>query len=391
MSLSRRLSPITSRLAHILTARRTARTLAARPGAETATLGIFYAGPVGDIYQVTQWLSVFERLNGQHPAILLVKDSRAAAALAQMTSLPIRIAGHADAIEPLVPNLGLKALFYVNNNLANFSALRLSNVTHVHLSHGESEKVSMISNQLKAYDYCFVAGQAAVDRILSALPRFEPSHLAKVGRPQLDELFTAIPLEPVPNRHTVLYAPTWEGDRKAMAYSSITVHGERWVGDVLKDSTLRLIYRPHPKTGTRDVNTRKADQRIRKMIESAAKSNPDAGHLVDVQPDYNPALVSADVSFFDVSAMSLDFQVLQRPMFAYDGEHGSRTIPELPNSLANRVADALEDDVRPLIHALLTKEASANDTENVHRYFGDTTPGTSLKTFEATIQDLLVS
>src|SRR5699024_12884563 len=52
-----------------------------------------------------------------------------------------------------------------------FRSLRAARASHsfptrrssdlIHLSHGESEKVSMISNQLKAYDWVFTAGPAA--------------------------------------------------------------------------------------------------------------------------------------------------------------------------------------------------------------------------------------
>ncbi len=57
---------------------------------------------------------------------------------------------------------------------------------HIHVNHGESDKVSMVSNQAKAYDKVFVAGEAAVRRHRAALVDFDESTLVRVGRPQLD-------------------------------------------------------------------------------------------------------------------------------------------------------------------------------------------------------------
>lgn len=173
-------------------------------------------------------------------------------------------------------------MFYVNNNLSNFSVLRITHLTHVHLSHGESEKTSMVSNQLKAYDFCFVAGAAASRRIESTLKHFDPTHLVTIGRPQLDELFATEGFTSPAGRRTVLYAPTWEGDRPAMAYGSVGSAGEKWVADILRSDHLRLIYRPHPKTGSRSKITREANLRIQKSIASANAHDPEAGHFVDL-------------------------------------------------------------------------------------------------------------
>ena len=130
----------------------------------------------------------------------------------------------------------------MNNNQANFTALRVNGPAHVHLSHGESEKSSMVSNQLKAYDFAFIAGQASHERITAGVPRFDERHLVHIGRPQLGFPGTA-GFGPAAGATTVLYAPTWEGDSPAMAYSSLKTHGRRLEG---------LHHRPRPR-GRRQV------------------------------------------------------------------------------------------------------------------------------------------
>lgn len=387
MSLSQRLSPFTARLAHILTAKQTVKALATRSSIEKAPLAIFFAGPVGDIYQVSQWTPVFEKINTELPSILLVKDARSASVLAKLTTLPIRLAGHADAIEPLVDRLGIKAMFYVNNNLANFSVLRLPTVTHIHLSHGESEKVSMVSNQLKAYDYCFVAGEASIKRISSTLQHFDKSRLKLVGRPQLDQLFSAKSFPQVPGRKTVLYAPTWEGDRPAMAYSSVDSVGIKWVTDILQEPSLRLIYRPHPKTGSRSKSTLAANQTIKKLIAEKVSQDPQTGHLFDMQPDYHTALVSADVAIFDISAMAMDFSVLERAFLV--------TCPQklevsMSRSLlwdaARKIYPEQEKDIVAIIREILTGGPMPGASSFVVEHFGKVGAGFGLERFAAAIK-----
>lgn len=389
MSLTQRLSPLTARLSHILSARKARSALAIKWTVEQPMLAIYFGGPVGDLYQVKQWLPVFEELQSEFPTIVLMKDAVAALELAKESRLPIRLAGNADAIEPLADAWGLKALFYVNNNLANFSPLRLPSLRHIHLSHGESEKASMTSNQLKAYDYCFVAGEASAERIMASLALFDESHLKLIGRPQLDQLLKAIPFPASANRNTVLYAPTWEGDRPAMAYSSIAA-GESWIRELLQDDKLRVVYRPHPKTGSRSRASRQVDRRIRMMVETAAKADPTAGHIVDLDSDCNPALGSADVAIFDISAMAMDFSILDRPYFV--------AVPAAMEGMVS--ASSMWDAARPLdttsrsgvgaaVNEALSQGPLLGATAFARRHFGDTAENAGVRQFRLAIRSVL--
>src|SRR5262249_7350732 len=89
--------------------------------------------------------------------------------------------------------------------------------------HGESDKVSMASNQAKAYDRVLVAGEAALRRYREALIEFDERRFVPVGRPQLD--LRPEPVLPPTARRTVLYAPTWEGENAANNFTSVDVHG----------------------------------------------------------------------------------------------------------------------------------------------------------------------
>src|SRR5699024_924460 len=77
-------------------------------------------------------------------------------------SVPIALDATLDAI---TLRGGTKLVLYVNYNPLNTAALRSRSAIHVSLLHGDSDKIVSVSNQVKAYDYSFVAGQAAIDRL----------------------------------------------------------------------------------------------------------------------------------------------------------------------------------------------------------------------------------
>src|SRR5699024_2147401 len=68
-------------------------------------------------------------------------------------------------LDAIILRSGTKLVLYVNYNPLNTAALRSRSAIHVSLLHGDSDKVVSVSNQIKAYDYSFVAGQAAIDRL----------------------------------------------------------------------------------------------------------------------------------------------------------------------------------------------------------------------------------
>lgn len=201
---------------------------------------------------------------------------------------------------------------YLNNNQANFTTLRINGPTHIHLSHGESEKSSMTSNQLKAYDYAFIAGQASQDRILRHVRKFDAGHLIQIGRPQLDAV---VPKDfpEAKGRIRVLYAPTWEGDGKDMAYGSLDSLGEGLVNALLTDSRIQLIFRPHPKSGTVARHYARALDRVkRNLLRTNSGGIPI--HVIDTSRDGISSIKGSDIVISDISAMSMDAIGLDIPL-----------------------------------------------------------------------------
>src|SRR3546814_16035023 len=97
---------------------------------------------------------------------------------------------------------------------------------HVFINHGESDKMYMATNQFKAYDYAFVAGDAARDRLARVLWDYDlDARTFSNGRPQAAHYSGVLPYTPA-DRPLLLYAPTWEGARPPPPYGPLPTHRE---------------------------------------------------------------------------------------------------------------------------------------------------------------------
>jgi hypothetical protein len=345
----------------------------------------FFAGEPEQLYQLRMWLGPLAELSRHLPVALLLRDARNARAVATETDLPVRMSRRTEECNAWLAAGGARLVLYVNQNTQNFQTLRLARPVHAHLSHGESEKVSMVSNQLKAYDRVFTAGPAARERILSHLVDFDPAHLVDVGRPQLDVHAERRHLPDTP-RTTVLYAPTWEGDSPAMAYGSVASQGVDIATAVLASPAHRLLYRPHPQTGRLSRATKEADQRIRGLVARANAQDPAAGHLVDTGTGFGWQLDEADLCVCDVSAVAFDWLATGKPMVLTashsDSTSAGPTTERLPR---------LGPDEAPHVLDRLARESDARHRARLHQlvehHFGDTTPGASMTRFVVACRD----
>lgn len=306
--IASKLSTTSRKLLSVALESRIRKELSRRP--DTASEGcdfmVFFAEPPAQDYQLQQWLRPFEELRSRgHAVTLVLMNALTARSMAGQTTLPILLTRSMEHIEQMIDKKAVRGIFYVNNSQANFTMLRVAGPAHIHLSHGESEKSSMVSNQLKAYDFAFIAGPAALARITGSIPRFDPTHLVQIGRPQLDGSVESIDRKPG-TRISVLYAPTWEGDSGNMAYGSVAGIGGEIVDRLLSDARFAVVFRPHPKTGSLSRQAAVSAKAIRGRIAAAAQTDPEAGHSCDDGPDFITAIRRADVVIADVSAMAMD-------------------------------------------------------------------------------------
>ena len=346
----------------------------------------FFPEPPRNGYQLEQWLPALEALHARRGVAVVTQDSRTTAWLRGRTALPVLCIARTATLDGILHRSDVALALYVSHHPRNFQMLRFSTVGHVYIGHGESDKAVSASNQLKAYDRVFVAGPAAEDRVLAELLWFDRSRLVRVGRPQ-----AAAPApRPVPAVPTVLYAPTWEGAQPSMAYSSVPGHGSALVASLMAEG-LRVVYRPHPRTGANRRDVAAADAALRRSFDS-----PDAqrtGSRVDAGRPLDEAFAEADVLVTDVSSVAVEWLPTGRPMVV--------TVPADPAAV---VAPSPLLDVVPRLPGTATGTAGTlvrrcldDDREApsraalVEHYLGGSDPARALETFLEACDDVIAA
>ena len=223
---------------------------------------VYFGNTVGWRYQIEMWLETLERV--EVPVVVIVRDRDVLRLLAP-TSLPIVCMPGAATIMGLdLPSV--RVALYVGNAGNNVNMLRRPGVRSVFIGHGDSDKGASFNPFSRVYDEIWVAGQAGRNRYADADVRIAPDECVEVGRPQLRDLVREPDAVP---RLTVLYAPTWEGWGEDPFHSSLVGLGPELVRTLLRRPDVRVMYRPHPRTGHRDPTTRRAHQAIVDMLHEA--------------------------------------------------------------------------------------------------------------------------
>ena len=219
-------------------------------------------------------------------------------------------------LEQVIHDQDLHVVFYVNQNAKNFQMMRYGRRWHVFINHGESDKMYMTTNQFKAYDYAFIAGDAARARLDKVLWDYDFDKRAiSIGRPQADHYLDGSPLPYTPDeREVVLYAPTWEGDRGAAAYGSIASHGVALVRGAARDRAPPRDLPPAPAFGRGRSRLRRREPRDHRRDRGRERRRPPAQHIFDDGPSLGWQLAAADVAIVDISAMVYDRLAAGKPL-----------------------------------------------------------------------------
>ncbi|MEH0974167.1 CDP-glycerol glycerophosphotransferase family protein [Micromonospora sp. CPCC 205546] len=280
-------------------------------------VALYFAGPAKDVYQANMWLAPIEALDQR--AVVLLRSKDAFLELAD-TRLPVICVP--AGVDFMNLELGsVRAALYAANVGANIHMLREPGIKHVFVGHGDSDKQASVNPYSKVYDEVWVAGLAGRERYARAGVGVLDSDIVEVGRPQLAGVHT-FGAESVDRPFTVLYAPTWEGWLDDDPYhTSLVLMGERIVRGLLASTPgVRLIYKPHPLTGSRAKEARAVHERIVERIR-AAGGDPNASSLDGtrhlVVTGRTPALFDCfnqtDLLISDVSSVVSDFVQSQRP------------------------------------------------------------------------------
>ncbi len=349
---------------------------------------VYFPETQESLYQLLPWLDALVALDRAAPVVVVCQDSRTAARVRSASGLDVLTIARYGRLDDLLSRSRVRLALYVSHSPRNFECLRFTSMLHVYLGHGDSDKGVSASNQVKAYDYCFVAGQAAIDRIAERVHLFDAAARCRIiGQPQLDSSgVLGLPDRPAGARRTVLYAPTWEGAQPSVAYSSVRTHGPALVRSLLDAGDLRVVYRPHPLTGVTSGDYARADAEIRALVGGAG----DRG-AVDTTPTLAEAFAAADLLVSDVSGVALSWLPTGRPLLV--------TRPATPDAV---VARTRMGDVLPQLDATdapraaeLVREHLDTDPTRAERlalveyYLHDATPGAATARFVAACRDVI--
>jgi hypothetical protein len=349
-------------------------------------VALYFATAPENLYQFEMWRRPLERLAASRPVFVIVDRPDTGQQVLASTELPVAFVRGTPALEALVSKREVRVVLYVNQVESNFRMLRFPEPVHVQIGHGESDKVFSVSNQHKAYDLTFVGGEAGRDRLAHALRDFDADRrTVQIGRPQLDHDYPGAPDWPRDSGLRVWYAPTWEADRPSGAYGSLASHGVAMIKALLADPSIRLLYRPHPRTGQISPTYAAADRRVRALLAAGGDR-----HLVD-ESDYGWQWQFADACITDISSVAYDWLATGKPLVITEPVAASAHRP--PSALLDTLPLLPAEDagqVRVVLHRLgLDQAQPARDPQLIELagyYFGDTANGASSRRFAAAIE-----
>ena len=347
-----------------------------------AGIAVFFATGPENFYQFEQWRLPLEHLAQQRLLFVIVDRPDTGELVLRSSGLPVAFARGSRALEELVAERDVRVVLYLNQIESNFRMLRFASPVHIQIGHGESDKGGSVSNQHKAYDLTFVGGDAGRDRLSQALRGFDgEERTLAVGRPQLDYGYPGAPLWPADSGLRVWYAPTWEGDRPSIAYGSLASHGVAIIEALLADPAVRVIYRPHPRTGYASAEHRVADKAIRALLKKGGDR-----HLID-RGGYGWQWDFADACITDISAVAYDWLATGKPLVITEPAPSAyRPRSALLDSIA-LLSSAEASDVMSRIRALQTDSEAREQLRGLtYHYFGDVSNQQSTKRFEDAIE-----
>ncbi|GAA3531418.1 glycosyl transferase [Aeromicrobium flavum] len=338
----------------------------------TQSVLVYFPNGADALYQLRPWFAALKALDAAHGVVAVFKDSRTAAVVRAESGLDCVTLARYGQLDEILALSDVKLALYVNHDPVNFECLRFTSLVHVYLGHGDSDKGVSVSNQVKAYDFCFLAGQAALERTSVGVMLYDaPERSVLIGQPQLDAPAPAG--RPDPSRRTVLYAPTWEASQPSVSYGSLVTHGAG-ILDALA-GTYRVIYRPHPLNGVIDSAYGEADAAVRALADR-----------VDTDVPLERSFADADLLITDVSAVTLNWLPGGKPVLV--------TRPRVPvppsrlmDTLPLLAADA--DVAAAVAEHLSADPTAAARRELIEYYLGDTSPGVATANFLAACARLM--
>lgn len=293
----------------------------------------YFNGHPGSTYAVDVWLRTFESCGRR---VALVYRHKSVESV-DTSLLPGIVVQNEATVEKLVTP-STRIAVYPTNSTLNVHLQRDKRLSHVFIGHGDSDKAGSASPFTRSYDQVWVSGRAAIERYAEAGVKIPANRFVCVGRPPLSPKVRIAEAEhrarkyAEEGRHdprsaltaelldadgaekptTILYAPTWEGYFDDSDYSSVGRMGLEIIETLLdRFPDCRIVFKPHPMTGTRTAHLKEVSGRIEEALARAPVHNPSAA--VHPGVDLHTWFDMTDLLITDVSSVASDFLAWDRP------------------------------------------------------------------------------
>jgi CDP-glycerol glycerophosphotransferase (TagB/SpsB family) len=268
-----------------------------------------------------------------------------------------------------------RVCLYPANAFKNTQMMRQTQLKHIFINHGESDKIVNQSRFVRAYDKLYLAGPMAKDRLLQSGVNIGVDQVAYVGRPQ-----TSIFIKPAAAKTmNILYAPTWEGFDKQSNYSSVGMALE--IVKAIRDETqYKCLFKPHPLTGTVSRELGIELKAIEKYLDQESGAFIRSGNILESMND-------CDLLITDISSVMNDFLCTRKP---YIVVNPSNMEPELFCERYPTVKGAYilndADGLSELIREIADSDPKRFDRERVTSYSLGENLLSSLQRFELELE-----
>ncbi|MCG5467261.1 CDP-glycerol glycerophosphotransferase family protein [Micromonospora sp. LAH09] len=330
---------------------------------------LYFSAPPGSEYQVTMWLPYLQRIG--RPFLVVLREPEFLAPIAAATDAPVVYCPTLRAMdEALVPSL--RAAFYVNHGAKNSHCIRFTQLTHVQLHHGDSDKAPSANPVSGIFDRIFVAGPAAIDRYARAGVQIPADKFVVVGRPQVESIeVRAEPARGLANP-TVLYTPTWTGHHADADYCSLPVAEELLRRLLARGAT--VILRAHPYTAQNPASARQVGRLTELLAADRARTGrPHVFGAAARELSLTECVNASDALVSDVSGVISDYLYSGKPYAVTDmGDAGDRFTERFPLAGSGYVLRQDMSNVDAVLTALLdTDPLAAERWATRRRYLGD--------------------
>jgi hypothetical protein len=341
---------------------------------------LYFSAPPGSMYQARMWLPHLARVG--EPYVVITPEPHNLAPLAAATGAPVVVCETFEALDAvMVPSL--RAAFYVNHGMKNTHFVRYTQLWHVQLYHGDSDKAVTASPLNAVYDRVFLAGQAAIDRFAAYGVDIPTEKIRLVGRPQVEQLQVAEQPVGEVDAPVVLYAPTWVGAHADSNYCSLPIAEQILSGLLARGAT--VVLRPHPYSRRH----RESAATLRRLERLLASDGERTGrvHLYGAAAETERSLFDcmnlADAMICDVSSVASEFLYTGKPFAITDmAGDGDRFTERFPVARAAYVLRRDAGDLPDVLDKLLKSDPLAEGRRRLRAYYlGDAAPHRYAETF----------